>query len=222
MNTLKFFMSALLIMLWAFLPTGTSHADPLNLVIDDTGAGLSLASAGVGLENLGSGTETVEINIGGPVISAHLYWAGREDENVSVSPAPEDQELIFEGMAITGDIIGSEIVPYQSHNIGYRADVTVTEEMWRQVEAGVMQCVSGLRFRQEKGLTLLNIAGAKNILIDDKLAGLVKEKSASGEPFTLIEVGQKHRRSIGHLLKRGAIRVIEGGTEEKNSGYRPA
>ncbi len=127
-HSIIFVVNALVILLCTFLITGALHADPLalNPTISATGQGMSFASAGAGLETLGSGTETITLNIGGPVISAHLYWAGREHDNVSVSPVPEDQELLFEGVPITGAVIGSEIVPGKSHNIGYRANVTAT------------------------------------------------------------------------------------------------
>jgi hypothetical protein len=99
-------------------------------VLDMQGQGLTIAEAGVGLEGLGSGTRVVTIAIGGPVEKAILYWAGRDLTNcvrgVCFEPpnAPPfaDQELVFNGSAITGAVVGMEGA--DSGNIGYAADVT--------------------------------------------------------------------------------------------------
>lgn len=111
---------------------GISDATPLalNPALDLQGQGLSVAEAGVGLQNLGSGTATLTVGIGGPVQKAFLYWAGRElagcpqgscfdPPNV---PPFGDQKLKFDGTPITGTIVGRE--DDVNSNIAYRADVT--------------------------------------------------------------------------------------------------
>lgn len=97
----------------------------LNTTLDQQLQGLSVAEAGVGLESLGSGTQTISISISGPVQKALLYWAGRNlsdcPEEPCFEPPPPfgDQQLIFDGNSITGSITGQEL-----DNIGYKADVT--------------------------------------------------------------------------------------------------
>jgi uncharacterized repeat protein (TIGR01451 family) len=101
--------------------------------IDMQGQGLTIALEGVGLENLGAGTEIISINIGGPVMSAFLYWAGRDfpcqqDGGGNCVLTGKDEDLIFDGNAITGQVIGTEVNfatgGNKTNNIGYRADVT--------------------------------------------------------------------------------------------------
>ena len=113
--------SALTVALMTLLMTSIVQATSLGPTpaIDSTGPGLSIAEAGVGLESLGAGTESMSIDIGGPVIQATLYWAGRDrgDGNrcprlggtcyIPFSPY-RDQELKFDGNSITGSIVGTE------------------------------------------------------------------------------------------------------------------
>ncbi len=109
----------------------------INPSLDMEGPGLTLVEDGVGLESLGSGTETLTVDIGGPVQVAYLYWAGRErpctTDGAGVCTIPYqpylDQELIFDGTPITGEVAGTESQAEGGngqtiHNIGYVKDVT--------------------------------------------------------------------------------------------------
>lgn len=111
-----------------------------NPALTQDGVGLNFAAEGIGLESLGAGTANISINIGGPVQAAYLYWAGRArpcDTDGTVqciipSEPYEDQELIFDGNPITGDIAGFEsqldtsllLTGQDINNIGYLADAT--------------------------------------------------------------------------------------------------
>lgn len=114
---------------------GVAGATTLNLVLDVTGQGLAVEEGGIGLQGIGSGTRSLTVDIGGPVQAALLYWAGRD------RPAPQsggtcsipsmpyrDQQILFDGVALTGAIVGTECQPTSAagpiHNIGYVADVT--------------------------------------------------------------------------------------------------
>ena len=61
-----------------FMQQGAA-ATPLteNPALDASGVGIAIAEGGVGLETLGAGTANLSVNIGGPVVTAVLYWAGR-------------------------------------------------------------------------------------------------------------------------------------------------
>jgi hypothetical protein len=113
-------------------------ATQLTAVLDAQGQGLAISTGGVGLQQLGAGTATLSVQIGGPVQKAWLYWAGR-DRPCPESPAGsgvcfipsqpyKDQVLRFDGNLITGTIIGTEGQPVSSggpiNNIGYLVDVT--------------------------------------------------------------------------------------------------
>ncbi len=115
--------------------TGNSRATPLQPAMTLQGEGLTVVTEGVGLEFLGDGTESISINIGGPVVKAVLYWAGRnypcvQDMAGGCTLTGEDQELLFNGVPITGTVIGTEINKFGAteltNNIGYKADVTST------------------------------------------------------------------------------------------------
>jgi hypothetical protein len=110
------------------LGAGGAGATPLSQRLDQTGAGLSIAQGGVGLENLGASTFTINVQIGGPVRAAFLYWAGRDFScapDCVVGPAPfKDQELIFDGQPIQGDVVGSEEQGGPRNNLGYVLDVS--------------------------------------------------------------------------------------------------
>lgn len=113
---------------------GATHLSPF---IDLQEKGLTLTGDGVGLMGWGGGPRDVTVTVGGPVRFALLYWAGRERPCVE-TPAPgncsgvtepyKDQELVFDGTAITGTIVGTETQPASAGgpilNIGYFADVT--------------------------------------------------------------------------------------------------
>lgn len=120
--------SALLLSLLA----SPGDATPLTPqpTLDLQSRGQSVAEGGVGLEALGMGSETISVTIGGPVDKAILYWAGRERADCrrgacfdppNVAPFP-DQQMIFEGTALLGDIAGREDDVHSA--IGYKADVT--------------------------------------------------------------------------------------------------
>jgi hypothetical protein len=107
-------------------------ATTLTPALDIEGQGLSMVSAGGGLE---TGATSVMVNIGGPVQAALLYWAGRDrpcpmSGGVCVVPFQpyKDQVLSFDGTLVTGTIIGTEFQPVSGggpiNNIGFLADVT--------------------------------------------------------------------------------------------------
>jgi hypothetical protein len=109
-----------------------ASATTLSTALDVQGQGLSMVSAGAGLEG---GPTSVTVNIGGPVQAALLYWAGRDrpcpmSGGVCVIPFQpyKDQILNFDGTLVTGTIIGTEFQPLSAngpiHNIGFLADVT--------------------------------------------------------------------------------------------------
>lgn len=115
------------------LVTATARATTLQIALDVQGQGLTLAAGGVGLQDTGTGS--LSVNIGGPVQGALLYWAGRdrpcpESGGVCVIPSQpyKDQVLRFDGNLITGTVIGTEGQPISAggpiNNIGYLADVT--------------------------------------------------------------------------------------------------
>lgn len=106
---------------------GPASATPLGSVVDLQGQGLTVVEGGVGLEDLGAGTENITVSIGGPVQQALLVWAGREftcpGGGCFTGGGPfGDQELIFDGTPITGGVLGTEAEI--GSNIGYSRDVT--------------------------------------------------------------------------------------------------
>lgn len=120
----------------ALLP-GIAQATALTPFIDLQEKGLTLAGDGEGLMGWGGGPRDLSVNVGGTVRFALLYWAGRQrpDDDPSGSsvcdPVVEpyrDQQILFDGTALTGTIIGTECQPVSAggpiHNIGYFADVT--------------------------------------------------------------------------------------------------
>ena len=118
------------------LLASAAQATTLSIALDIQGQGLSMTQGGVGLEGIGAGSQSISVNIGGPVQAALLYWAGRDrpcPENpagtcVIPSQPYKDQVLTFEGNTITGTIIGTEGQPVSAggpiNNIGFLADVT--------------------------------------------------------------------------------------------------
>ena len=105
---------------------GLAQATPLTPNTPLSGQGLSYSSVGTGVEAGGIGT--ININIGGPVISATLYWVGRQfpntDCNIPAPPNGADDQLQFDGAAITADRVTGCEINYDSDNVGYAADVT--------------------------------------------------------------------------------------------------
>ncbi|MFQ5669016.1 MAG: hypothetical protein ACE5HD_00695 [Acidobacteriota bacterium] len=112
------------------VPMATTLAP--NPLLDISGPGVSITSDGVGLEFLGSGTGTVTVNVGGPVIKAFLYWAGREAATCTESGGDcvilgLDQDLLFDGVPAAGIFMGDEFQfrnGGKQNNIGYLYDVT--------------------------------------------------------------------------------------------------
>ncbi|HVG10270.1 MAG TPA: hypothetical protein VNM67_21380, partial [Thermoanaerobaculia bacterium] len=118
---------------------GAAQATPLAPFIDLQEKGLTLATDGEGLMNWGGVPRNLTVNVGGPVRFALLYWAGRERPCVETPAAGsgdcsgvtqpfKDQEITFDGNAITGTLIGTETQPVTGGgpilNVGYFADVT--------------------------------------------------------------------------------------------------
>ncbi len=111
-------------------------AMPLHLSLDQQAKGLTLSSAGVGMENIGNGARNLTVNIQGPVQFARLYWEGRQAPcdkdsggNCAATFTPyRDQVVKFNGNTITGSIIGTETQPISGEgpifNVSYFADVT--------------------------------------------------------------------------------------------------
>lgn len=116
------------------LAASVAYATPLQdggPVIDVQGQGLNVAIGGTGLASTGAGS--IDIAVGGPVVSATLYWTVRDFPCQLVGPncAPPtaDNALLFDGDLFAGTIVGSEenqpADPTQrTNNIGYAADVT--------------------------------------------------------------------------------------------------
>jgi hypothetical protein len=113
-----------------------AEATPLKPALDLQAPGLTLASAGVGLIGLGSGSRNLTLNIQGTVQFARLYWVGRQapcDQdgggNCAATTSPyRDQQIVFDGHPLTGTIVGTESQPTSSQgpifNLAYFADVT--------------------------------------------------------------------------------------------------
>lgn len=115
----------------------TSQATPLAPFIDLQEKGLTVTADGNGIQTWGGGPSTFTVNVGGPVRFALLYWMGRQrpDDDPSGTstcndvPQPyRDQEMVFDGTALTGTLIGSECQPISGGgpimNLAYFADVT--------------------------------------------------------------------------------------------------
>lgn len=128
-------LAKLLAVFFVLILTPSLEATPLSVALDIQGTGLSVASGGVGLQGIGSGTRNLSVQIGGPVQAALLYWVGRDrpcpqSGGVCVVPFQpyKDQILSFDGNIVTGTIIGTEGQPVSAggpiNNIGFLADVT--------------------------------------------------------------------------------------------------
>jgi hypothetical protein len=113
-------------------PGGATALAPF---IDLQEAGLTVTEDGEGLLFWDRTTPaTLNVNIGGTVRFALLYWAGRErpcnfnGSTCTFSQPFKDQEVVFNGTPITGTVIGTESQPASAEgpilNIGYFADVT--------------------------------------------------------------------------------------------------
>lgn len=133
MNFHRRFLFILLAALLALPAAGGATA--LAPFIDLQEAGLTVTEDGEGLVNWDHTTPVnLNVNVGGTVRFALLYWAGRErpcDWNGSTctfSQPYKDQQVTFNGTPITGTVIGTESQPASAGgpilNIGYFADVT--------------------------------------------------------------------------------------------------
>jgi hypothetical protein len=157
--------------------TTIANATPLasNPDLDEQLQGLSIAQAGVGLQDLGAGTKNISVNIGGPVQKAILYWAGRQldscsDDSCFLPPTPSpfrDQELVFDGNKVTGAITGTEV-----GNIGYKADVTgIVDAKGTGLQSFSIQ---DFDTSAAKNLTRLNGAGLLVLFNDPALTGFFR------------------------------------------------
>jgi len=120
------------------LSASPAGSTPLHPAYDLQGPGLSIAVAGAGMMGPTGRTQTLTVNVSGPVELALLYWAGRdypcpEEEPgtgrcaIPVEPY-KDQVLALDTLPVTGVLTGNESQPYAHagpvDNIGYFADVT--------------------------------------------------------------------------------------------------
>jgi hypothetical protein len=132
---MSFHRRFLFILLAGLLFVPAAHATALAPFIDLQEAGLTVTEDGEGLFDWDHTTPVnLNVNIGGTVRFALLYWAGRErpcDFNgttCTFSQPYKDQQVTFNGNAITGTVIGTESQPASAGgpilNIGYFADVT--------------------------------------------------------------------------------------------------
>jgi hypothetical protein len=132
---MSFHRRFLFILLAGLLFVPAAHATALAPFIDLQEEGLNVTEDGEGLVNWDHTTPVnLNVNVGGNVRFALLYWAGRErpcDFNGSTctfSQPYKDQQVTFNGNAITGTVIGTESQPASAGgpilNIGYFADVT--------------------------------------------------------------------------------------------------
>jgi hypothetical protein len=123
--------------LLGLLLSSVAQATPLAPFIDLQEKGLTVSVAGVGTQGWNGSPRNLTLNVGGTVRFALLYWAGRArpcDQTVSgtcdnpVTEPYRDQDILFDGNAIRGTIIGTELQPTSGGgpilNIGYYADVT--------------------------------------------------------------------------------------------------
>lgn len=124
-------------LLSSLLLPSVAHSTPLAPFIDLQEKGLTVSVAGVGTQGWNGSPRNLTLNVGGTVRFALLYWAGRErpcDQAVPgtcdnpVTEPYRDQDIVFDGNAIRGTIIGTETQPTSGGgpilNIGYYADVT--------------------------------------------------------------------------------------------------
>ncbi len=116
-----------------FAPYADATPLKVNSDLSIEGKGLVVAFGGVGLESFADGGKAISVDIRGPIQMAALYWAGRDlpcpqDGGLCVISEPyKDQELLFDGNSILGEVIGweqSSSTQGLINNVGYRADVT--------------------------------------------------------------------------------------------------
>jgi len=168
-----------LIASWAFATTLG-----LNPILSISGEGLNIAQGGTGLVGR-SGSITVDI--GGPVVSATLFWIGR-DEPCSRDSAGDciipdaDTTLLFNGTPVPADRLIGEEDQARINNLGYAADVT---SLVSGVGTGMQT------FTVEDGdaanLNPLNGAGLLVIFADPSLSGLYEVIVYDGLDFAYFQ-----------------------------------
>lgn len=188
--------------------TCVAGATPLSLAHDLEGPGLAVAQAGVGLAGLKTAPRQIVVNVPAPVELALLYWAGRD---YPCSPDPEtvcgipeepyrDQELLFDGVALTGTLLGTELQPDTSRgpvlNIGYMADVT------EEVRARGIGKLSFAIADGDPGSNLAELQGA----------GLLVVTSDPGQPAARVIVFQGADFAYGEDRAPGPGRIAEAVT----------
>ncbi|MEA2602879.1 MAG: hypothetical protein QOF89_3871 [Acidobacteriota bacterium] len=125
----------LLILAGLLACAAVGSATALAPFIDLQEQGLSAVSDGKGLMTWDHASPvSLNVNVGGTVRFALLYWAGRErpcnfDGTTCTFTQPyKDQQMTFNGNPLTGTVIGTESQPTSAGgpilNIGYFADVT--------------------------------------------------------------------------------------------------
>lgn len=196
-----------LLLAWS---TGASSltATPLSRAYDLEGPGYSIAHTGVGLTGWRKEARQMVVNVSAPVELALLYWAGRDHP---CSPDPEtvcgipeepyrDQVLLFDGVALTGKIIGTELQPDTSRgpvlNIGYMAEVT------EEVRA---RGIGKLSFAIADGDPASNLAEIQG-------AGLLVVTSDPGEPAARVIVFHGSDFAYGEDRTPGSTRITEAVT----------
>ena len=125
-------MCMMLIFSCLILP-GKVGATPLAPFIDLQEQGLTLTADGEGLQGWDGSARNLTVTVGGNVRFALLYWNGSVTCETNTIPCSYtepfgDQQVVFNGMPITGTVIGTETEQVAMGNprlhIGYFADVT--------------------------------------------------------------------------------------------------
>lgn len=180
-------LSASLAALFAFASLAASATTlTQNPILSVSGEGIAVTTGGTGLE---SRSGAITVDIGGPVVSATLYWVGRE-RPCTRDPAGDcmitgaDDELIFAGVHIPADrLIGEEdqFDPQDgdANNIGYAADVTSIVAA-AGTGTQVFTVVDG---DAAEDLYRLNGAGLLVIYTDPSLSGLYSISVYDGLDF---------------------------------------
>jgi hypothetical protein len=129
-------MFGMTLLLCLVLSSAAAHATALAPFIDLQERGLTVSATGVGTQGWNGSPRNMTVNVGGTVRFALLYWAGRQrpcDQTGGSCTDPvtepyRDQDMVFDGNAVHGTIIGNETQPASGggpiYNIGYYADVT--------------------------------------------------------------------------------------------------
>ena len=180
---------------------GVAQATALGPIVDLEQPGLSMAVGGAGLHNIGTGVEIIDVNIGGDVVQALLYWTGRErpcDQDgagnchIPAIPSPyKDQVLKFDGTIVTGNIVGAEsqLVGGQGqdiHNIGFGLDVTsIVQAKFTTAGLYSFPIADG---DTSSNLSTLNGAGLLVIYTDPSETATYRIQVSEGLDFAFAEV----------------------------------